>query len=449
MIKPQLHVLVVDDDAGMRDALRGSVENGFAPDPVAVEEASSFEEAVGLLESRVYDALLVDVRLPRGRTGLDILAEARNRGIDAPAIVITGQGDESFAVQAMKAGASDYLVKSELTIDRIRDSIRRALANAENVALRKSAAEALAKLAAIVENSQDAIISETLDGRVEIWNPAAEKLFGYSAEEAVGKSIRNLVPAEKLAEEEDILRRVGGGEAVEPFETERIRKDGTRVAVSVAVSPIRDTAGAIFGLSKIARDVSERKKFDEQRRLLEEQIRFQAFHDVLTGLPNRSLFEDRLALAIAQADRNAEGLCVMFLDLDHFKAINDGHGHAVGDGVLRTVANRLRGSIREHDSVSRIGGDEFLLLFPELGDREDAERVGRKVLHQFARPFEVRGLSLAVTASIGIAIYRERGTTADQLVKSADAAMYRAKTLGRNRSSFGGVLRATGPAPPE
>ena len=449
MIKNQLRVLVVDDDSEMREALRASLESGLAPDPVTIEEASSFDEALSLLESRDFDALLVDVRLSQGHTGLDLIVEARARGVSAPAIVITGQGDETFAVRAMKAGASDYLVKSRLTVDRIRDSLRRALDDAEKVALRKSADESAARLAAVVESSQDAITSETLDGRIEIWNRAAESLFGYPAAEAVGRSIRTLIPAERIADEDEIFRRVGRGETVEPFETERVRKDGSRVSVSVAVSPIRDAAGAILGVSTIMRDVSDRKKFDDQRRALEEQIRFQAFHDVLTGLPNRSLFEDRLALAIAQADRNAEGLCVMFLDLDHFKEINDGHGHAVGDGVLRTVANRLRGSIREHDSVSRIGGDEFLLLFPELGDRDDAERVGRKVLHQFARPFEVRGLSLSVTASIGIALYRVHGTTSEQLVKSADSAMYRAKTMGRNRSSFGASSRPSAPTPPE
>lgn len=312
-----------------------------------------------------------------------------------------------------------------------------------------SAEAALARLAAIAESSQDAIVSKTLDGRIESWNKAAEKLFGYTAEEVLGKSIRILFPEDKIAEEEEILRRVGRGEPVEPFETERVCKDGSRVAVSVAVSPIRDHAGNILGASKIARDIRDRKKSEEQRRALEDQIHFQAFHDGLTGLPNRSLFEDRLALAIAQADRNAEGLCVMFLDLDHFKTINDSHGHAVGDGVLRTVANRLRGCIREHDSVARIGGDEFLILFPELGDRDDAERVSRKILRQFSRAFSVRGLSLAVTASIGIALYRVDGATSEQLLKSADSAMYLAKTMGRNRSSFLGASRSVASALPD
>ncbi len=449
MIEPRLRILIIDDDSDMRAALRDSLEDGFGPARPEIEEADSFENAIDLVENRKYDAMLVDVRLPRGRTGLDLLLEARNRGIESPAIVISGQGDEVFAVEAMKAGASDYLVKSRLTVERIRDSLHRALDSAEKANLRKSAETALAKLAAIVESSQDAIVGKAPDGRIDIWNKAAENLFGYSAPEAIGRPIRILFPEGKVDDEEEILRRVSRGEPVEPFETERIRKDGSRVPVSVAVSPIRDSKGNILGVSNIARDISDRKRFEEQRRGLEEQIHFQAFHDVLTGLPNRNLFDDRLALAIARADRDAEGLCVMFLDLDHFKEINDSHGHASGDGVLRTVANRLRGCIRENDSVSRIGGDEFLLLFPELGDRDDAERVGNKILRQFSNPFVVRGLSLSVTASIGIALYRVHGTTSDQLVKSADQAMYRAKTLGRNRSSFGGISRPPSPTPPE
>lgn len=449
----RIHLLLVEDDEGMRSSLREALVDADLGPPVELGEASSFEEAVELLGRERYDVLLLDHFLASGRTGLDLLAEARRRGIEAPAIVITGQGREDFAVEAMKAGAADYLVKSHLTIDSIHHSVRRALDLAEKERLRREAEEKLRRSEerhrALIENSYDAIALLDRQGVITYASPAVTRLLGYALEEFVGKSAFGFVHPEDLEETGRLFEECSARpDAVVRTEFRLRHQDGSWRWMEGIGTNRFDHVG-IEGLIANFRDISDRKRFDEQRRALEEQIHFQAFHDGLTGLPNRSLFEDRLSLAIAHADRNAEGLGVMFLDLDNFKTINDSHGHSAGDAVLKTVANRLRGCIREHDSVARIGGDEFLLLFPELGDSDDADRVGRKLLRQFSRPFAVRGLSLIVTASIGIALYRVHGTTAEQLLKSADFAMYRAKTLGRNRIFFprNAEAAASDPAP--
>jgi diguanylate cyclase (GGDEF)-like protein/PAS domain S-box-containing protein len=335
---------------------------------------------------------------------------------------------------------ADYLVKSNLTIESIRHSVRRALELAEKEKLRREAEERLRRSEerhrALIENSYDAIALLDEQGIITYASPATTRLLGYRLEDFVGKSAFSFVHPEDLEETGRLFEECSRSPGAVVRTEFRLRHEDGSWRWMEGIGTNRFQHVGIEGIIANFRDISDRKRFDEQRRALEEQIHHQAFHDGLTGLPNRSLFEDRLALAIAHADRNAEGLGVMFLDLDNFKTVNDSHGHSIGDGVLKAVANRLRGCIREHDSVARIGGDEFLLLFPELGDFDDAERVGRKLLRQFSRPFSVRGLSLAVTASIGIALYRVHGTTSDQLLKNADASMYRAKTLGRNRIFF-------------
>jgi diguanylate cyclase (GGDEF)-like protein/PAS domain S-box-containing protein len=168
------------------------------------------------------------------------------------------------------------------------------------------------------------------------------------------------------------------------------------------------------------------------RRRAEERVEFQAYHDMLTGLPNRLLLRDRLSVAMAHAQRRRQHLAVMFLDLDHFKLINDTLGHSVGDRLLQDLAQRLGGCVRQDDTVSRVGGDEFTLLFPGLGRGLDAVRMAQKVLKSIAQPFFVDGHELHVTASVGIAIYPEDGKDAESLMSNADGAMYRAKDLGRN-----------------
>ncbi len=173
-----------------------------------------------------------------------------------------------------------------------------------------------------------------------------------------------------------------------------------------------------------------------QRKATEKQLEYQAYYDALTGLPNRLLFRDRVINAIAQAKRHRRGMAVMYLDLDHFKLVNDGLGHSVGDALLSEVATRLQGSIRASDTISRLGGDEFTILLNDTNSSDGVFAVARKVLQSLARPFRVNGHELFVTGSIGISIYPSDGEDVETLLKCADSAMYRAKELGRNQAQL-------------
>ena len=283
----------------------------------------------------------------------------------------------------------------------------------------------LLRIAAFVESSQDAVISTTADGRVATWNAGATKMFGYSAVEAEGRPISLLELPDREGEIEGILQRIRSGEPVVQYESERICKDGSILEVAVSVSPIRDSLGELAGIASITRDIGDRKR-------AQELILFQSFHDSLTGLPNRALLMERLNLCLAKARRGGKLLAVLFLDLDLFKTINDGFGHRTGDAVFEEVSRRLAQSVRESDTVARVGGDEFVVLLPEIAKAEDAAFVARKLLEVIARPFSSGDRRIDLTTSIGVAVYPADGQEPEALLRSADNAMARAKERGRN-----------------
>ena len=200
------------------------------------------------------------------------------------------------------------------------------------------------------------------------------------------------------------------------------------------------TRGNFIGTMGTARDISQRKE-------AEEVINFQAYHDLLTHLPNRALLKDRLSLAIAQAQRSKRKLAVMFLDLDRFKLVNDTLGHSMGDRLLKAVANRLQSCLRSGDTLSRFGGDEFTLLLPEVRTRDDVVVIASKILDRLNGAFVIDGHELFVGASIGIAMYPEAGDSEESLVQNADIAMYHVKARGKNGYQFLPVRSswATGP----
>jgi diguanylate cyclase (GGDEF)-like protein/PAS domain S-box-containing protein len=296
------------------------------------------------------------------------------------------------------------------------------------IALRFANAD-LVRVAAIVDSSFDAIISMTPDLRITSWNAAASTMYGYAAHEVSGRSIEIIVPPERLKEFRAVYKRLRRGENVEPFDTERITKDGRRLQVALRLSPIKDAKGTVIGFSGIGRDITERSR-------VEEHTRFLALHDSLTGLPNRTLFLDRLQHALAEAQRYDRRVGLLILDLDQFKDINDMLGHTAGDQLLVEVARRLDACVRASDTVARLGGDEFALILTEMRRPEDAASVAQKAMQVMSRPFRLDGQEVHATTSIGIAIGPTDGADPSQLLRAADMALYRAKADGRNGFRF-------------
>ena len=292
---------------------------------------------------------------------------------------------------------------------------------------RKLADLALAQFKAMVESADDAVIGKTLDGIITSWNPAATRLYGYTAEEVIGKPITLLAPPDRIDEIRGILERLRRGERVERKETTRVRKDGAQIEVSLTVSPILDPHGRVIGATSIAHTIAERKQ-------VEQQLLHAALHDALTDLPNRAYFVERVSQALAHARRDSDyRFGVLFLDCDDFKAVNDSLGHAAGDRLLTEIAKRLRASVRPGDVVARLGGDEFAVLLEEIVGAPDAEHAARRIQRALAAPFALEGRDIVPSASIGAALSERNHRQPQDVLSNADLAMYHAKQQGRAR----------------
>jgi diguanylate cyclase (GGDEF)-like protein/PAS domain S-box-containing protein len=371
------------------------------------------------------------------RTGIPVLATPADlrRMVAAGEVEVVGapsldwlgvplkRGDEVFGVLAVQS----YTESTRYT-ERERDILTFVSSQLASAIDRNRAALALSE-----SETRFRLLAETAPCAILIYqgekfsyvNEAATAIAGYTREEFLSMSFWDLVHPEmrELVWERGLARQ--RGEPVPPsYEIKIVRKDGEERWLSFSAGRI-DFGGVPAALGA-AFDVTEKKR-------AEEQVRALAYHDALTGLPNRLLFNDRLALAVAQARRKGERLAVLFLDLDGFKAVNDTLGHNLGDLLLRSTAERIQSALRAVDSVARLGGDEFILLLPGIRRVEEAARVAEKVLESIRAPVALEGHELFVTASMGISVYPEDGEDVETLVKAADTAMYRAKEQGRDR----------------
>ena len=298
-------------------------------------------------------------------------------------------------------------------LTRIMDHHQADLAFARGLKLRR--ADAL--MSGVVESSFDGIVTFRLDGGIETVNRAALQAFGYDLEDVASKQLIDLFPQIGSSHNDQMgeLLRLGQG----PHETEGMRKDETRFPVEVAVSETVVDGEPIY--VAIVRDITERK-------VQQEQLRHQALHDALTGLPNRVLLGDRLVYSLEIARRWNEPMALLMLDLDRFKEVNDTLGHQVGDDVLMKVSDRLVGAIRASDTVARLGGDEFAVLLPAVTDLANARMVAERIVDALKMPFDLlEGISLDIGISIGIALFPEHADEPGKLTQCADIAMYTAK----------------------
>ncbi len=280
--------------------------------------------------------------------------------------------------------------------------------------------------AVVRKTSEGIFLVDAATKRLLEANTAYCHLLGYTAEEILELTLYDLVARDHERVDRDLLQLSkekcdGAGESLHR------RKDGSLVDVEESISLICYGAKEIFCF--VVRDITERKRS-------EAMLQYQAFHDLLTGLPNRVLFNEQLSTALANAKRHQQLMAVMFLDLDRFKNINDTLGHATGDQLLQGFAERLRICLREGDTVARWGGDEFTVLLPEISSTQEAAKIGQRILDALKQPFHLQEQELHVSSSVGIAIYPQDGEDAEILLRNADSALYRTKEKGRNHYCF-------------
>ncbi|MEE9913649.1 MAG: PAS domain S-box protein [Deltaproteobacteria bacterium] len=303
-----------------------------------------------------------------------------------------------------------------------------------DISLQKRAEDALKqseeRSQTIIDSITDAYYETDLRGNLLLFNAAFLQLFGYRQEEMLGAPYKRYVDRKNA----DVALRAFSqiyktGKPLQKMEWEIINKSGEARHVELSVSLARNADGKPRGFRGIMSDITARRK-------AEEAIRRQAFHDSLTNLANRILFNDRLTMAIKRAKRAQKMVAVMVLDLDYFKDVNDRWGHAAGDLLLKEVADRLADRVRDTDTVARQGGDEFSVALSSLNNAHEARQIAEKILTSFYQPFHLDSIDAYVTASLGIAMYPDHGEDFDTLIKQADKAMYEAKNSGRNRYCF-------------
>ncbi|QKT02615.1 EAL domain-containing protein [Ectothiorhodospiraceae bacterium 2226] len=319
-------------------------------------------------------------------------------------------------------------VRGEITRAMSRRAIH-VVGTVQDVTERHEAQEQMRKLSSAVEQTADIVSITDHRGRIEYVNAAFESVTGYTRAEAIGRK-PSMVSSGKHSHEfyvnvwETLLRG-------EPFREVFInrRKSGELYYEEKTITPLRNSQGEVTHFVSTGKDITERMQ-------AQERLHFLAHYDPLTGLPNRALFMDRMERALARARRTQSNVCVMFLDMDRFKLVNDSFGHTVGDGLLRDFALRLQDTLRETDTAARFGGDEFVILLEDIKCEADAEAVAAKLLASLTHPFRLEEREFYATVSVGVCCSSQGGQGSAELLKNADAAMYRAKNQGRNRYAF-------------
>jgi diguanylate cyclase (GGDEF)-like protein/PAS domain S-box-containing protein len=423
-------VLLITRDEDLTQRLASSLSD-LTEDALTVECVDRLSEATQRLNlNDNVDAIIMDWDLPATR-GFETLLILMSTAPHLPIIVL---GDDPKLLRQMNLiehGAQDYLLKRRLDADTLMCMVHSAIARKSREGILFSDKE---RAQVTLNSIGDAVLSTDGNWRITFLNPVAENLTGWSNAEATGRHLTEIFQVIDATTRERITPCLEfevehGRTTILPPNCVLIRRDGHESPIEDSAAPIHDRGGRIAGMVVVFHDVSEAQA-------MAQRVTHLAEHDILTSLPNRALLDDRLEQGIALAQRYSRRLAVLFIDLDHFKHINDSAGHLIGDQLLREVALRITPCVRSSDTVSRQGGDEFIVLLSEVSNAEDAALIADKIRRAVLEPYTVANHLLHLTTSVGVSIYPDDGADAETLIQRADTAMHHAKEKGRNNSQF-------------
>ncbi|MBS1196805.1 MAG: putative signal transduction protein containing a rane domain, an and a domain [Proteobacteria bacterium] len=422
-------VLVVENDPDnaklIQKALVGRQASAFL-----VECVTRLSEALERLRQGEVDVILLDLTLPDGH-GVEVVDQVSKAAPNALILLLCATSDEETVCEAIQHGAQDYLVKGHVDAHWLPRALRYAI---ERKATEDALFEEKERAQVTLNSIGDAVLTTDLLGNLTYMNLVAEKMTGWSWGEALGRPLAEVFRI--VSGEDHKAARNPAQQAIKENQTVGlasdcmlVRRDGIETAIEDSAAPIHNREGRVIGAVIVFHDVSE-------SRFMALKMAHLAQHDFLTDLPNRVLLTERLFQAIGLARRHQKQVALMFLDLDHFKHINDSLGHTIGDQLLQSVAERLTACVRDTDTVCRQGGDEFVILLAEIEQAQDAGIIAEKLIEAFVEPHVIGGHELHVTLSIGISVYPEDGKDVDSVLQNADTAMYHAKASGRNNYQF-------------
>jgi len=421
--------LLVEDDPAEASALCRMFDAGGSR-ASAVTHVECVLEAEAHLAQHPADVILLGLGLPDAE-GLSGVRRVRAAAPAVPLVVIVTSEAEALAVEALAEGAQDYLIKGQIETRSLLRAVRYAT---ERKGLEEALFAERERVQVTLNCVGGAVACTDAGGLVTNLNLVAESLTGWTRAEAAGRPVRDVLRIVDATSREAIPNSTD--EAVRtdrvvhlPSNCLLVRRDGREVPIEDSAAPMHDRQGRTLGAVIVLRDVSAARE-------MALQMIYSAEHDFLTGLPNRMLLNDRVHQAIVMAPRHMNRVAVLFLDLDGFKHINDSLGHPIGDRLLQSIARRLVECVRTSDTVSRQGGDEFVVLLSEIEKWEDAAVAARRILQTLAEPFAIGQHDLHVTTSIGVSVYPDDGLDAEALIKNADTAMYQAKENGRQSYQF-------------
>ncbi|UCH39783.1 MAG: EAL domain-containing protein [Gammaproteobacteria bacterium] len=435
--------LVVDDDIPARQSLVKLLQRQW-PD---ITEASDGDEAISLIKQRQFNLIILDLNMPR-KSGDQVLTFIKQKKIETTVIVISGETSINKVTEAVRLGAYD-IFRKPYSFDELEHSIHNALhklrIEEEKAHIQKRLEHSEQLHRYMVNNSPDLIYILNLEGEFTFVNNSVKKLLGYERADLIGRHYSEFIADEDKLKAEYLFNerrresrtkrtielglKCNTANSSKPFQNSTCPIELNSMGIYTVDSKDPKKLSSYQGTYGVARDISMRKQ-------AEKLITYQAYHDLLTKLPNRAMLLDRLELAINQATRTGQTLIVMFLDLDRFKLINDSFGHVVGDQLLVEVADRLKNEIRTGDTLARLGGDEFMLLLPQPTTRGQAESVAQKLIASLQQPFFLRGKEVYLNVSIGISVYPDDSQDINTLIKNADMAMYEVKATGKNGYIF-------------